>query len=101
MVEHNDDDDGLFQVEWQTDSRVGSRKNIQHRAGGGDVKVESFFQLGSFTIMRQLFFIPEILIHVSFRFSTKKWRWSAKARWVQDHRNFDSGKYLSKANAGI
>ena len=45
MVEHNDDDDGLFQVEWQTDSRVGSRKNIQHRAGGGDVKVKIFFHL--------------------------------------------------------
>ena len=28
-----------FQVEWQTDSRVGSRKNIQHKAGGGDIKV--------------------------------------------------------------
>ena len=42
MIEHNDDDDGLFQVEWQTDSRVGSRKNIQHRAGGGDVKVKIF-----------------------------------------------------------
>ena len=45
MVEHNDDDDDLLQVEWQTDSRVGSRKNIQHRAGGGDVKVKIFFHL--------------------------------------------------------
>ena len=45
VVEHNDDDD-LLQVEWQTDSRVGSRKNIQHRAGGGDVKVKIFFPIG-------------------------------------------------------
>ena len=40
--EDEDDDvdkEGICQVEWQTDSRVGSRKNIQHRAGGGDVKV--------------------------------------------------------------
>ena len=34
-----EDEKKWFQVEWQTDSRVGSRKNIQHKAGGGDIKV--------------------------------------------------------------
>ena len=33
------DEEDIYQVEWQTDSRVGSRKTLQHRAGGGDVKV--------------------------------------------------------------
>lgn len=90
---------------------MGSRKNIQHRAGGGDVKVNILIFMMIMMMMQHivggedikavkminvmkittnndgfssisfvLFRSSMILICIFFRFSTRKLRWSAKAR---------------------